>query len=85
MPATSNATTTQLIPAYFVVMLDYGRRGREAIIDPELTRRDVVGLINDGNYPREDILFIQYVHGATVETVTEEIFAEVEPLIAEAA
>jgi len=27
---------------YFVVMIDYGRRGREAIVDPEVTRREVV-------------------------------------------
>ena len=24
---------------YFVVMIDYGRRGREAIVDPEITTR----------------------------------------------
>jgi len=24
---------------YLVVMIDYGRRGREAIVDPEITRR----------------------------------------------
>ncbi len=27
---------------YFVVMIDYGRRGREAIVDPEITRREVI-------------------------------------------
>ena len=27
---------------YLVVMIDYGRRGREAIVDPEITRREVV-------------------------------------------
>jgi hypothetical protein len=27
---------------YFVVMIDYGRRGREAIVDPEVTRREVI-------------------------------------------
>jgi hypothetical protein len=26
---------------YFVVMIDYGRRGREAVVDPEITRREV--------------------------------------------
>ena len=82
MPATSSKTP---IPSYFVVMLDYGRRGCEAIVDPEITRREVVSRINSGEYPREDILFVQYVHGATVETVTDEIFAEVAPLEREAA
>ncbi len=84
MPATSPKPA---IPeySYFVVMLDYGRLGREAIVNPEVTRREVISRINDGNYPREDILFIQYVHGSTVETVTDEIMAEVEPLVMEAA
>ncbi|MEY9705481.1 hypothetical protein ABIF50_008044 [Bradyrhizobium diazoefficiens] len=27
---------------YFVVMIDYGRRGREAVVDPEITRREVI-------------------------------------------
>ena len=85
MSAASSQTKTSPIPAYFVVMLDYGRQGREAIVDPEVTRREVIARINNGNYPRQDILFIQHVHGATVETVTDEIMAEVEPLYAEAA
>jgi hypothetical protein len=33
---------------YFVVMIDYGRRGREAIVDPEITRREVVSRIVSG-------------------------------------
>jgi hypothetical protein len=35
---------------YFVVMIDYGRRGREAIVDPEVTRREVVSRIASGEY-----------------------------------
>jgi hypothetical protein len=27
---------------YFVVMIDFGRLGRAAIVDPEITRREVV-------------------------------------------
>ena len=30
---------------YFVVMIDYGRRGREAIVDPEITRRGVIARV----------------------------------------
>lgn len=80
MPATSAP-----IPAYFVVMIDHGRRGREAIVDPEFTRRDVVGMVASGEYRRDDILFIQYVAGCTVSDVTAQIMDEVEPQIAEAA
>jgi len=31
---------------YFVVMIDYGRR--EAIVDPEITRREVVSRVASG-------------------------------------
>ncbi len=34
---------------YFVVMIDYGRRGREAIVDPEITRREVISRVVSGN------------------------------------
>ena len=35
---------------YFVVMIDYGRQGREAIVDPEITRREVVARVASGEY-----------------------------------
>ena len=35
---------------YFVVMIDYGRRGREAIVDPEVTRREVISRVISGEY-----------------------------------
>ena len=35
---------------YFIVMIDYGRRGREAIVDPEITRREVVSRVASGEY-----------------------------------
>ena len=42
---------------YFVVMIDYGRRGREAIVDPEITRREVVSRIASGEYAN-----ISFIH-----------------------
>jgi hypothetical protein len=33
---------------YFIVMIDYGRRGREAIVDPEITRRQRFKEARDG-------------------------------------
>jgi hypothetical protein len=59
---------------YFVVMLDYGRRGREAIVDPEVTRRDVVSRIASGEY--RNISFIHEVVDRAVDDVTDEILAE---------
>jgi hypothetical protein len=59
---------------YFVVMIDYGRRGREAIVDPEITRREVVSRVVSGEY--RDISFIHEIADSSVEDVTAEILAE---------
>jgi hypothetical protein len=60
---------------YFVVMIDYGRRGREAVVDPEITRREVASRIASGEY--KNISFIHEVVDRTVDDITEEILAEV--------
>jgi len=59
---------------YFVVMIDYGRRGREAVVDPEVTRREVVSRVASGEY--SNISFIHEIADCRVEDVTEEILAE---------
>ncbi len=59
---------------YFVVMIDYGRRGREAVVDPEVTRREVISRVISGEYKR--ISFIHEIIDATVEDITAEILAE---------
>jgi len=59
---------------YFVVMVDYGRRGREAVVDPEITRREVVSRIASGEY--KNISFIHEIVDASVEDVTEAILIE---------
>jgi hypothetical protein len=59
---------------YFVVMIDYGRRGREAIVDPEVTRREVVARVASGEY--RNISFIHEIVDRAVDDVTEEILAE---------
>jgi hypothetical protein len=59
---------------YFVVMIDYGRRGREAVVDPEITRREVVSRIASGEY--RNISFIHEVADSSVEDITEDILAE---------
>ncbi len=59
---------------YFVVMIDYGRRGREAVVDPEITRREVVSRIVSGEY--RNISFIHEIAGSTVEDVTADMLAE---------
>ncbi len=59
---------------YFVVMIDYGRRGREAIVDPEITRREVISRVVSGEY--KNITFIHEIADTTVVDITAEILAE---------
>jgi hypothetical protein len=59
---------------YFVVMIDYGRRGREAIVDPEVTRREVVSRVASGEY--SNISFIHEIADSRVDDITEDILAE---------
>jgi hypothetical protein len=56
---------------YFVVMIDYGRRGREAIVDPEITRREVISRVASGEYRN-----ISFIHEIAVEDVTADILSE---------
>ena len=59
---------------YFVVMIDYGRRGREAIVDPEITRREVVSRVASGEY--RNISFIHEIADGAAEDITADILAE---------
>ncbi|GLR85336.1 hypothetical protein [Bradyrhizobium iriomotense] len=59
---------------YFVVMIDYGRRGREAVVDPEITRREVVSRVASGEYG--NICFIHEISGSAVEDVTADILTQ---------
>ena len=59
---------------YFVVMIDYGRRGREAVVDPEINRREVISRVASGEY--SNISFIHEIADSTVDDITAEILAE---------
>jgi hypothetical protein len=59
---------------YFVVMIDYGRRGREAVVDPEITRREVISRVASGEY--KNISFIHEIEGSAVDDITAEVLAE---------
>ncbi len=50
------------------------RRGREAIVDPEITRREVIARIISGEY--KNISFIHEVADSLVEDVTADLLAE---------
>jgi len=53
----------------FVVMIDYGRRGREAVVDPEVTRREIVARVASGEY--RNVSFIHEIVDRSVDDVTE--------------
>ena len=59
---------------YFVVMIDYGKRGREAVVDPEITRREVISRVASGEY--RNVNFIHEIADYSVEDITAEILAE---------
>ena len=59
---------------YYVVCIDYGRKGREAIVDPEITRREVVSRIKSREY--DNIHFIHHVDDGLVEDVTNDLLKE---------
>lgn len=59
---------------YFVVMIDHGRRGREAVVDPEITRRAVVARIRNKDYG--PIAFIHHVTEDGCEDVTNALLHE---------
>jgi len=60
--------------SYYVVCIDYGRKGREAIVDPEITRRGVIDRIRSGEYDR--IAFIHHIHDGICEDVTNDLLKE---------
>lgn len=68
--------------SYYVVMRDYGRpyvgklgpSGLESVVDPEITRREVVARLRSGEY--QNVAFIHHVEGGLVEDVTDELFEE---------
>lgn len=70
-------TKTVTSHSYFVVMVDYGKRGREAIVDPEVTRAGVISRLASGEYGTH-INFIHHIADGLVEDVTNDLFDEAE-------
>lgn len=62
--------------SYYVVMIDHGKLGLEATVQPERTRRDIVSMLASGE--SQHVVFIHHVDGLFVEDVTNELFDEAE-------
>jgi len=71
--------------SYLVVMIDYGRKGREANVDPEVTRREAISRIQSREYDPDRIIFIHEICNGEVVDVTDELIeqAECQRLIAQ--
>jgi hypothetical protein len=74
LPLRSSGSGQGRAMQYFVVMIDYGRRGREAVVDPEITRREVISRVASGEY--KNISFVHEIADSAVEDITAEILAE---------
>ena len=64
--------------SYFVVMLDLGRSGLEAVVQPEITRNEVISRLRTREY--KNVVFIHFICDGTVTDVTEELFETAEAL-----
>lgn len=62
--------------SYYVCMIDHGKSGLEAVVQPEQTRRDIVAMLKSGE--SKHVAFIHHVDGLFIEDVTDEIFNEAE-------
>jgi hypothetical protein len=63
--------------SFYVLMIDYGKKGLEAIVSPEQTRRSIIeevrGIISEG---RNSVAFVKFVDGNWICDVTDEIMSE---------
>lgn len=67
------AQTAERSFEYFVICVDYGKIGREAIVDPEMTRLGAIAkvreILGDGNE-------ITFAHRITMNDAPEDVLAE---------
>jgi hypothetical protein len=64
--------------SYYVVMINYGHIGLEAVVRPEDTRRDIIDMLISGE--KHHVVFIHHVDDLLVEDVTDELFDEAEAI-----
>ena len=68
--------------SYFVVMRDFGKRGWEAVVDPEITAAGVIDSLKSGEWDR--VVFIHRISDGLVEDVTDELIDAAEMMAREA-
>ena len=64
-------TMKRISHSYYAVFIDYGRKGLEAVVDPEMTRRSVVDRIRTGEF--KNIAFIHHIEDGFAFDCTAEL------------
>lgn len=64
---------------YFVVCMDYRTAGREAIVDPEFDRAEIIRRLKSREY--KDISFIHEIRDGIATDVTLELIGEARGLV----
>jgi len=75
MPA--KATSEKIQPDYFVVMVDFGKIGREAIVDPNENWTDTLDRVHEAMNDGNTVLFVHHIHDGVVEDRSDEAFRAV--------
>lgn len=70
-------------PSYFVVMIDYGKIGREAAVNPEMTRRGAVDRVREAMGDGHSVPYVHHIHDGVCEDISEDVFTEVMHSLAE--
>lgn len=62
----------------YLLLVDYGKDGREAVVNPETTRRGIVEEVRDIlAKPRgRTVAYVKFIDGNYIEDVTEDILEE---------
>lgn len=63
--------------SYFIAMINYGRRGRESVVNPEHTRQNIIDMVRAGEWDRDSILFIHEVTNEGGQLSVEDVTAEI--------
>ena len=70
MPAPTNSD-------YFVVMIDLGRNGREAVVDPQHNWNDAILRVSEAMGDGQTVIFVHHIHDGVCEDRSDEAFRTV--------
>jgi hypothetical protein len=71
----------RIIPEMYLVMIDYGQRGQEAVTDPEITRANIIDRLRSGEY--QNVSFILRIVDGLADDCTDELIEAAEQMARE--